>query len=69
MNYPLTAPLTVDLNELREHLAYRARINNTPLHLITWTRDGKVIPVTQAQTDKWLFTGLNHIDFPDILGL
>lgn len=59
-------PLIVDLDELDRHFAYRASINHTPLHLITWVRNGKVIPVTRQQIDEWRFTGLTNIDFPQL---
>ena len=55
--------MRVDLEEVRDIMKRRKRINNIPLQEIEWFENGKKIEIDLDTIDDFLFTGLNNIDF------
>lgn len=55
--------IQVDIDEVRRHFEYRAKINRADIHDIVWMKDGKPLEVSKEMLDAWLIIGLNNIDF------
>lgn len=63
----MSSLLTIDLADVRANLAFRRLINRTPIDQITWTDGGAPVSVDPDQIERWHFTGMNHIDFAEIV--
>lgn len=51
-----------DVLKLRDE---RTKINEVPLHLIEWYKDGKKVEISESNIKDFLFTGLSNMDFID----
>ena len=56
---------TIDVDAVVDAMIERRRINSINLMDAVFVRGDKVLEVTQAERDKWKFTGLSITDFVD----
>lgn len=63
----LTMSLTIDLSDLRAHLAWRRALNHANLRDIKWTDGGYPVVATADEIEDWRFTGTNNIDFAEMI--
>lgn len=55
--------MKVEITELKKVMEFLMAIESVSLDKITWTENGKEIPVSPADLEEWKFTGLNNRDF------
>lgn len=56
---------TIDVDAVLDAMIERRRINSINIMDAVFVRGDKVLEVTQAERDKWKFTGLGITDFVD----
>jgi hypothetical protein len=57
--------LIVDVDDLKEHFAFRRRINDADISDIVWIKDGQELEFTKEFLDDWKYIGLSNISFPE----
>ena len=56
--------MKVNINTISQMKKYLARINQIPLeNIVFYTKDNKIISLSQSEIDDWDFTGLSNVDF------
>ena len=57
------AKIVVHVEHIKEMQKQRERINNPMLDRIDFYENGKLLHIDKRLIDKFIFTGLNNIDF------
>lgn len=55
--------VTVEMGSFKKMQRLRSLINSTPLENLKFYDGAKRMKVTQKMRDDWQFTGLNNVDF------
>jgi hypothetical protein len=55
--------IQIDIEDVRELMEARARINRVDVGDIDFWFEGKRVTIPQEEADEWDFTGLNSVDF------